>query len=145
MRRSVGKLTSLFALAACGGTEPVDLATSYTLSTVEGVVPPHLVAASLECDVTIGGGRVTFGPGEHFDLGLDVLTDCSRGGGSTSEATYGYTGSVQVSGRQVVFHTATGSGPVVYEGEVSAAGRLEVTVPGLVPLVEQVAVAFLPD
>lgn len=75
------------AAAACGRTEPIELAASYTLSGVEGVAPPRLVGGTVECDVSIGGGRVTLGSGQQFDLGLDVLTDCSRGGGSTSEST----------------------------------------------------------
>lgn len=63
-------------LAACDGTEPIDLASSYTVSTVEGVPPPRLVGATVECDVSVVGGHLTFGSAEQFDLGLDVLTDC---------------------------------------------------------------------
>jgi len=128
---------------ACGGTEPIELAASYTVSTVEGSAPPQLVGATVECDVSIGGGRLTFGPAEQFDLGLDVLTDCSRGGGSTSEETFGYTATVD--GREVAFHTARGSGPLVFEGRASSAGRLEVVVPDLIPTADQVTVEFAPE
>jgi len=74
-----------------------------------------------------------------------VLTDCSRGGGITSQATYGYTGTAQVDGRQVAFHTATGGGPLTFEGQVSGSGQLQVSVPGLIPTVTEVAVAFAPE
>jgi hypothetical protein len=131
--------------ASCSGTEPIELASSYTISTVEGAAPPQLVGATVECDVSVGGGRLTFGPAEQFDLGLDVLIDCSRGGGSTSESTYGYTGTAAVEGRRVTFHTARASGPLVFEGQGSSSGRLEVVVPFLVPTVDEVSVGFLPN
>jgi hypothetical protein len=128
--------------AACGGTDPIQLASSYTVSTIEGDPPPRLIGATVECDVSVGGGHLTIGTARNFELGLDVLTDCSRGGGSTSEATYGYTGTAEVDGRRVVFHTATGSGPLVFEGQATGATHLEVVVPGLVPTAEHVAVEF---
>ena len=131
--------------AACGGTEPIELASSYTVSTIEGDPPPRLVGATIECDVTIGGGHLTVGTARNFELGLDVLTDCSRGGGATSEATYGYTGTVEIDGGTVAFHTATGSGPLVFEGQTTGVTRLAVVVPGLVPTVEQVAVEFVAE
>jgi len=149
-------LSALLALAvaACGGTEPIELAASYTLSRVEGVAPPQLVGATAECDVSVLGGRITFEPfdqsvpvpDDYFELWLDVLTDCSRGGGSTGESSYGYTGTLETERRQVAFHTSRGSlGPLVFEGTVSSAGRLEVVVPFLVPIVDQVSVDFVPD
>ena len=48
-------------------------------------------------------------------------------------------------GRQVTFHSANGSVPVVFEGQGTSASRLQVVVPGLVPLVEQVTVEFAPE
>jgi hypothetical protein len=151
--KALGVLLAV-AVGACGGTEPIELAASYTLSRVEGVAPPQLVGANVECDVSVVGGRITFEssdqsvpvPDDYFELGLDVLTDCSRGGGSTSESTYGYTGTVESERRRVAFHTSRGSlGPLVFEGTVSSAGRLEVVVPFLVPTVDQVSVDFVPD
>ena len=53
--------------------EPVELASSYDLQTVEGDVPPRLIGATVECDVSVEGGRLSFGPAEQFELGLDVL------------------------------------------------------------------------
>jgi hypothetical protein len=148
-------LSGLLALAvgACGGTEPIELAASYTLSRIEGVAPPQLVGATVECDVSVLGGRITFEspdpsvpvPDDYFDLSLDVLTDCSRGGGSTGESSYGYTGTVQTERRQVAFHTSRGSGPLVFEGTVSSAGRLQVVVPFLVPAVDEVTAEYSPD
>jgi hypothetical protein len=145
MRSTIGLWVLALATAGCSGTEPVELATSYTLSTVEGASPPRLVGATLECDVSIGGGHITFSAAEQFELGLDVLTDCSHGGGTTSQVTYGYTGTAHVDGRQVTFHTATGGGPVTFEGQVAVSGQLQVSVPGLVPTVTEVAVAFSPE
>ena len=154
MRRPA--LAGLVALAAgaCGGTEPIELAASYTLTGVEGVAPPQVVGATVECDVSVGGGRITFEsldpsvpvPDDYFELWLDVLTDCSRGGGSTSESSYGYTGTVETERRQVAFHTSRGSlGPLDFEGTISSDGRLDVVVPFLVPVVEQVGAEFTPD
>ena len=151
--KALGVLLAL-AVGACGGTEPIELATGYTLSRVEGVAPPQLVGATPECDVSVVGGRITFEsfdqsvpvPDDYFELWLDVLTDCSRGGGSNSEQSYGYTGTVETERRQVAFHTSRGSlGPLVFEGTVSGAGRLEVVVPFLVPAVDQVRADFVPD
>jgi hypothetical protein len=132
-------------VVACGGTEPIELASSYTMNSVEGEAPPQLVGATVECDVSVVGGRLTFSPAEQFDLGLDVLTDCSRGGGSPSEATFGYTGTAAVDGRRVTFHTARGTGPLVFEGQVASSGELEVIVPLLVPTADEVSVSYLPD
>ena len=44
-----------------GGTEPVELASSYTLTTVEGDAPPRLVGATVECDIVVNGGHLTTG------------------------------------------------------------------------------------
>ena len=134
-------------IVACGGTEPVELASSYTLSTVQGGAPPQLVRATIECDASVEGGHLTFGPADQFELGLVLLTDCSRGGGMPSQETSGYTGSAHVDGRGAVFHAATGLGLVAFEGEVSATGQLDVSVPGLVPAGtgNELAVAFVPD
>jgi hypothetical protein len=146
MRRPAFAGLIALAAGACGGTEPIELAANYTLSRVEGMAPPQLVGATVECDVSVGGGRITFESGQQFDLGLDILTDCSRGGGSTSESTYGYTGMVEIERRRVAFHTSRGSlGPLVFEGIVSSAGRLEVVIPFLVPIVEKVTVEFAVD
>jgi hypothetical protein len=135
----------MLALAAgCGETEPIELADSYELHTVEGAPPPRLIGATVECDVQVEGGQVSFGPADQFELGLDVITDCSRGGGSPSRATYGYTGTADVSGRRVVFHPATGSGPVTFEGLLDTTGYLQVSVPGLLPFVDEVALEFAP-
>ena len=142
MQRRNSSLAVVVALAAACGTEPIELASSYSLSTVEGDQPPRLVGATLECDVSVVGGHLTFGPADHFELGLDVSTDCSRGGGGTQEATFGYTGSAEVNGRRVVFHTARGSGPLEFEGQASDEGTLGVTVPLLVPVADQVTVGF---
>ena len=141
-----GACAGVIALAALAcGTEPIELASSYTVRTVEGAPPPRLVAATVECDLSLGGGHLSFTATNQFELGLDVLTDCSRAGGATSEVTYGYTGTAQVDGRHVTFHSANGSGPVVFEGQGTSASRLQVVVPGLVPLVEQVTVEFAPE
>jgi hypothetical protein len=129
----------------CGGTEPIELADDYELRTVEDHPPPRLIGATLECDVSVEGGRVTFGPGEQFELGLDLLTDCSRGGGSQSRETNGYTGTAEVSGTRVVFHAANGAGPITFEGVVVANGNLQASVPGLVPTADAVAVEFEPN
>jgi hypothetical protein len=137
----------LLALAAvaCGSTEPPELAATYSLSSIEGRVPPYLVGATIECDVSVVGGRILFGPADQFELGLDVLTDCSRAGGSTGESTYGYTGTVELDHRLVRFHTARGSGPLVFEGVLSVTGQLETVVPLLVPIADELSVAFLPN
>jgi hypothetical protein len=145
----------LVALAAVAcGTEPVELAPSYDLTTVEGGAPPRLVGATVECDVSIVGGRVTFGtfgphedpaPEDYFELGLDVLMDCSRGGGSNTESTYGYTGTAEVDHRLIRFHTARLSGPLVFEGVLSVTGELETVVPLLVPVADEVSVEFAPN
>jgi hypothetical protein len=132
-------------LTACGGTEPIELANRYTVSTIEGAPPPRLVGATIECDVTVVGGHLTFGSAEQFDLGLDVVTDCSRGGGSPSEATYGYTGTAAVDGRRVTFQTARGTGPLVFEGQLATSGALEVVVPLLVPTADAVTVSYVPE
>jgi hypothetical protein len=141
--RACAGVIALAALAC--GTEPIELASSYTVRTVEGTPPPRLVAATVECDVSLGGGHLSFTATDQFELGLDVLTDCSRAGGATSEATFGYTGTAQVDGRHVTFHSANGSGPVVFEGQGTSGSRLQVVVPGLVPLVDQVTVEFAPE
>jgi hypothetical protein len=144
MRRTAYAGALAVAAVACG-TEPIELASRYTVHTVEGTPPPRLLAATVECDVSVGGGHLTFTPTDQFELGLDVLTDCTRTGEAPSPVTYGYTGTVHVDARRVTFHSANGSGPVVFEGHGTSASRLEVVVPGLVPLVDQVTVEFAPE
>jgi hypothetical protein len=133
------------ALAACGGTDPPELASSYTLTTVEGDAPPRLMGATVECDIVVNGGHLTFGVADHFELGIDVLTDCSRAGSVPSQATYGYTGTVELDGNRLVFHTANGAGPISFEGQASGSAHLTVTVPGLVVTVDQVTVEYEAD
>jgi hypothetical protein len=144
MRRRACTGAIALAAVACG-TEPIELASTYTLRTVEGTPPPRLLAATVECDVSVGGGHLSFTATDQFELGLDVLTDCSRTGEAPSEVTYGYTGTARVDGRRVTFHSANGSGPIVFEGQGTNASRLEVVVPGLVPLVDEVRVEFAPE
>jgi hypothetical protein len=63
------------------GYEPIELASRYTLSRVEGGAPPQLVGATAECDVSVVGGRILFEspdpsvpvPDDYFEIGLDVL------------------------------------------------------------------------
>ncbi len=142
-RRSCAGVIALAAVAC--GTEPIELASRYTVRTIEGSPPPRFVAATVECDVSVGGGHLSFTAMDQFELGLDVLTDCSRLGDVPSEATYGYTGTARVDGNRVTFNSANGSGPVVFEGQGVSASRLEVVVPGLVPIVDQVTVEYAPD
>jgi hypothetical protein len=138
---------ALFALivAACGGTEPLELASSYTLTTVEGDAPPRLIGATIECDIIVNGGRLTVGAFNDFDLGIDVLTDCSRGGSVPSQATFGYTGTVDLDGNRVVFHTANHGGAFTFEGQADGSAHLSVVVPGLVVTVDQVTVEYEAD
>jgi hypothetical protein len=132
------------ALAACG-TEPIELADRYTLSAVDGGPPPRLVGATIECDVLVAGGRLTFGPADQFELGLDVLTECPPGEENPDAQTFGYTGTADVAGGQVTFHTAIGGSPLVFEGQVARSGRFETVVPGIVPIRDEVAVEFVPE
>ena len=143
--RTLPLLWTAALTVACSGTEPVELADAYDLHTVAGGPPPRLVGATVECDVSVEGGRVTFGPADQFELVLDVLTDCARGGGSPSRQTLGYTGTADASGRQVVFHTGTGAAAISFEGEVVAGGHLQVSVPRLVPTAEHLDVEFAPN
>jgi hypothetical protein len=132
-------------VAACGGTEPLELASSYTLTTVEGDAPPRLIGATIECDIIVNGGRLTVGAFNDFDLGIDVLTDCSRGGSVPSQATFGYTGTVDLDGNRVVFHTANHGGAFTFEGQADGSDHLSVVVPGLVVTVDQVTVEYEAD
>jgi hypothetical protein len=132
-------------VAACGGTEPLELASSYTLTTVEGDAPPRLIGATIECDIIVNGGRLTVGAFNDFDLGIDVLTDCSRGGSVPSQATFGYTGTVELDGNRVVFHTENNGGPFTFEGQADGNAHLTVVVPGLVVTVDQVTVEYEAD
>jgi hypothetical protein len=132
-------------VAACGGTEPLELASSYTLTTVEGDAPPRLIGATIECDIIVNGGRLTVGAFNDFDLGIDVLTDCSRGGSVPSQATFGYTGTVDLDGNRVVFHTANHGGAFTFEGQADGSAHLRVVVPGLVVTVDQVTVEYEAD
>jgi hypothetical protein len=148
MMRTIAGATWFFALAAVAcsdGGEPIELALSYDLRTVEGAAPPRLVAATADCDVSVEGGRASFGPTAQFELGLDVLTDCARGGSASIRATYGYTGTAEMGSRRIVFHAATGLGPVTFEGVFADNGNLEVSVPGLVPILDEVVVEFAPS
>ena len=142
--RRVATAAALALVAAACGTEPFELASSYTLTTVEGDTPPRLMGATVECDIVVNGGHLTFGMAERFELGIDVLTDCSRGGSVPSQATYGYTGTAELDGNRVVFHTANNGGPFTFEGQADG-GRLTVVVPGLVVTVDQVTVEYEAD
>jgi hypothetical protein len=143
-RATLAALAAL-AAAACGGTEPFELAGSYTLTTVEGDAPPRLMGATVECDIVVNGGHLTVGAADHFELGIDVLTDCSRGGSVPSQATYGYTGTVELDGTRVVFHTANNGGPFTFEGQANGSAHLTVVVPGLVVTVDEVTVEYEAD
>jgi hypothetical protein len=132
-------------VAACGGTEPLELASSYTLTTVEDDAPPRLMGATVECDIVVNGGHLTIGVFDHFELGIDVLTDCSRGGSVPSQATFGYTGTVELDGNRVVFHTENNGGPFTFEGQADGNAHLTVVVPGLVVTVDQVTVEYEAD
>ena len=144
----------LIAAALACGTEPIELASRYSVSTVNGKQPPQLVGATIECDVNVGGGSLTVGSGfdpsvpvapDYFELFLNVLLDCARGGGSTDESSYGYTGTIAVQGRRVVFTTARGGAPYTFEGQATGTGRIAVSVPLLVPAAEAVTVELVPE
>jgi hypothetical protein len=148
-----GYVGLVVAALACG-TEPIELASRYSVSTVNGKQPPQLVGATVECDVNVGGGNLTVGSGfdpsvpvapDYFELWLNVLQDCSRGGGSTDEASYGYTGTIAAEGRRVVFTTARGGAPYTFEGQATGSGRIGVSVPLLVPAAEAVTVELAPE
>ncbi|MGH7675989.1 MAG: hypothetical protein ACREMV_12025 [Gemmatimonadales bacterium] len=76
--------TSLLAialLAACG-TEPgpgpaTDPAGTYTVE----YDPPRLVYATIECDRLLTHALLALGENRDFDLSINVIDDCRRGGG----------------------------------------------------------------
>jgi hypothetical protein len=139
-------LISVMASWACGENEPLELADNYTLTAVEGGSLPRLVGATVECDLSISGGYVIFGPGDQFELQLDLITECPPGDSDPTEDSWGYTGSVQVDGRDLTFHTANVGGPLTFEGRVTGTGQLEATVPDLIPVADtEIAVEFAPD
>ena len=39
-----------------------------------GDAPPRFMGATAECDITVGGGRLTVGVASNFELFIDVLT-----------------------------------------------------------------------
>ncbi len=59
--RRAATAAALALVAAACGTEPVELASSYTLTTVEGDAPPRLMGATVECDIVVNGGHLTIG------------------------------------------------------------------------------------
>ncbi len=130
----------------CSATEPVELASSYDLQTVEGDVPPRLIGATVGRDVSVEGGRLSFGsPPSSSSLGWTCSRIVPAGAAARVQATYGYTGTADVSGRRVAFHTATGLGSVEFEGLLATIGHLQVPVPNLVPTVNEVLVEFAPN
>jgi hypothetical protein len=135
---------ALFAalVSGCGVSEPLDLSQRYAVTLVEGGAPPQLVLATDGCDVTVRGGRLTFAAADQFDLSLDVFTDCIRGGGIAAAATYRYIGTAVNFGPRITFHVVRGGNPPDVEGVGVGTGPIEVTVPGLVPLVDEVGVTF---
>jgi hypothetical protein len=144
----------VIAAALACGTEPIELASSYSVSTVNGKQPPQLVGATVTCDVNVGGGNLRVGSSfdpsvpvasDYFELFLNVLEDCSRAGGGTNESSYGYTGTIAVEGRRVVFTTARGGAPYTFEGQVTGSSRIAVSVPLLVPVAEAVTVELVPE
>ena len=136
-------LTLLAALvSSCGGSDPLDLTQSYTVTLVEGGAPPQLVIATEGCDVTVLGGHLTFEAADQFEVSLEVFTDCTRGGGIAAAATYRYLGTADIVGPRITFHVVTGGSPPDFEGVGVATGPIEVTVPGLVPLVDEISVTF---
>ena len=91
--------------------------------------------------------RKSLGRNTRFSEGawcVVELLPASRGGGSPSEATYGYTGTVIVDGRRVTSQTARGSGPLTFDGQVAPSGELNVVVPLLVPTADEVSVSYRP-
>jgi hypothetical protein len=64
--RTMPAIWILTLALGCGGTKPVELADNYELRTVEGDPPPRLLGATVECDVSVEGGRVAFGPADHW-------------------------------------------------------------------------------
>ena len=75
-------------------------------------------------------------------MSLDVFTDCIRGGGIAAAATYRYLGTADNLGPRVTFHVVRGGNPPDFEGVGVGTGPIQVTVPGLVPLVDEVSVTF---
>jgi hypothetical protein len=144
MRRAAWAGMIAGAMVGCG-TEPFELASSYSVSRVEGSSPPAVVGATENCDVSVTGGHLTFTETDQFDLLLETTTDCSHAGGETSEQSFGYTGTATVQNRRVTFHSANGFGEVVFQGQGTGSGRLNVVVPDLVPFVNDVSVEFTPE
>jgi hypothetical protein len=141
--RHLARVTLFAALVSgCEVSDPLDLNQRRAVTLVEGSAPPRLVLATDGCDVTVRGGQLTFDAADQFDMSLDVFTDCIRGGGIAAAATYRYLGTADNLGPRVTFHVVRGGNPPDFEGVGVGTGPIQVTVPGLVPLVDEVSVTF---
>ena len=111
----------LVLVAACALFEPNVRDGRYQLATVDGDKPPSLQVATIECDLTVDGGRLVLGPASQVVLELDERMDCARGGGSLLTWVRTYTGTYEADGARLRITVATIS-----------TGGLTVTAEGLV-------------
>ena len=128
------RLRSLIALAilsaACGDTiGPV--AGPYVMTTLDQVEVPHLVSASVACDVLVLKGSLDLRSTASFLLQVTQAQDCTRAGAASDTFTTTVTGSFSLaSGRLTLRPAGTG---LTYNGAVSA-GAVELQLPPL-PLI----------
>ena len=116
--------------AACGDTiGPV--AGPYVMTSLDQVELPHLVSASVACDVLVLRGSLDLRSTASFLLQVTQAQDCTRAGAASDTFTTTVAGSFTLAGGRLTLHPA-GTG-LTYDGAVSA-GAVDLQLPPL-PLV----------
>lgn len=114
-RLIVRRILAILSLSvACSDPAAPDLRPgSYTLASVDGVSPPVLRWATIECDYTVSGATLTIGPADSASLVVEEVYDCTRAGGPVTIGGRTYLGTFTVTGGTFSLVSPPLSGPPV--------------------------------
>jgi hypothetical protein len=84
---------------------PADLVGNYALARINNAAPPHLVSATINCDLLLTGGHLELRTGDWSGLVVDTEEDCTRSGGTITLDSLRYLGTFRIAGGSLTFET----------------------------------------
>jgi len=101
---AVGALLGLAAATCSESTQPIAVAGTYRLTTVDGHAPPSLVSATVNADRYLVDGSLELSADGRFTMLLSTMLDTRSGGPLVDSVVAVYWGSYHVDGNAVALY-----------------------------------------